>query len=88
MSDAPDSPDTPEQKAYRRGKSAGYSAGITDGWDACMRHVKAGFNAAMDVAMAEPEAVSKHRAAQSSASDAPSPHAANFARAVNLRSKK
>lgn len=57
----PDSPDTAEQIAYRRGKSAGYSAGIADGWDACMRHVKAGFDTAIRVALEEPEAVRKHR---------------------------
>jgi hypothetical protein len=60
---AADSPDTSEQKAYRRGKSAGYSVGIIDGWDACMRHVQQAFDAVISSATAEPDAVRRHRAA-------------------------
>jgi hypothetical protein len=64
VSDAtPDSADTPEMKAYRRGKAAGYSVGIVDGWDACMRHVKVAFDAAITTALKEPEAVARHREA-------------------------
>lgn len=58
-----DSPDTPEQKAFRRGKAAGYSVGIVDGWDACMRHVSGAFDKAIAAATTEPETVSKHRQA-------------------------
>lgn len=58
MSETPDS-------AFRRGKAAGYSVGIVDGWDACMRQVKAAFDAAIADAMKEPKAVTRHREAAS-----------------------
>lgn len=62
-SSAPDSPDTAEQKAYRRGKSAGYSEGVAHGWDACMMHVREAFNQAIAAALTEPDAVKQHREA-------------------------
>lgn len=57
----PDSPDTVEQKAYRRGKAAGYSIGIVAGWDACVRHMRQAFENAMAESMVEPDVVSQHR---------------------------
>jgi hypothetical protein len=56
-----DSADTPEQQAYRRGDAAGYSVGLIDGWDACMRHVQDAFDKAIEATVTEPEAVRKHR---------------------------
>jgi hypothetical protein len=60
---APESADTPEMKAYRRGKAAGYSIGLVAGWDACVRHIKACFYEALNDALKEPEAVVRHREA-------------------------
>ena len=59
MSGEPDSADTPEMKAFRRGKAAGYSVGVVDGWDACMRQVREAFV----MKVTEPESVRRHRAA-------------------------
>lgn len=50
-------------QAFRRGKAAGYSVGLVDGWDGCMRHVKAAFDAAIAVALKEPKAIARHREA-------------------------
>jgi hypothetical protein len=56
-----DRPDTEAQIAYRRGKSAGYSVGLVDGWDACMLHFQNAFDKAIAVAVSEPKAVTRHR---------------------------
>lgn len=49
--------------AYRRGKAAGYTQGIVDGWDHCKQHIYNAYEHALRIAMIEPEPIRKHREA-------------------------
>lgn len=55
MSNSNDSPDTPAQQAFRRGLAAGYSNGVVDGWDECLKIMRG----VLDVV--EPNKIKAHR---------------------------